>query len=120
MNSPKDVLSLVKRNIKAKQIFPKEGLVLIPFAPIILHNAPHPATSKLFIDFVRSARGSRAITDAGALLFYGRPGVKSKHPDLLPSTEDVKVIKFDWYTEGSVAALKKFREKVRAVGIGSK
>jgi iron(III) transport system substrate-binding protein len=120
LNSPKDELSLVKRNIKAKQVFPKEGLVLIPFAPVILTNAPHPATAKLFIDFVRSAYGAQKVMDAGSLLFFGRPGVKSKYPDILPTMEEVKVIKFNWDTEASVAAIKKFREKVRAAGIGKK
>lgn len=120
LNSPKDQLSLVQRNIKTKQVFPKEGLVLIPFAPIILNSAPHPATAKLFIDFVRSAYGAQKVMDAGSLLFFGRPGVKSKYPDILPTMEEVKVIKFDWDTEGSVAAVKKFREKARAAGIGQK
>lgn len=120
LNSPKDQLSLVQRNIKTKQVFPKEGVVLIPFAPIILESAPHPAAAKLFIDFVRSAYGAQKVMDAGALLFFGRPGVKSKYPDILPTMEDVKVIKFDWDTEGSIAAVKKFREKVRAAGIGRK
>jgi ABC-type Fe3+ transport system substrate-binding protein len=120
LNSPKDALSLQQRNIKTKQIFPKEGLVLIPFAPIILTSAPHPNTAQLFIDFTRSAYGAQKIMDAGSLLFFGRPGVKPKHPDILPASENVKAIPFDWNTEGTNAAIKTFREKVRAAGIGSK
>jgi iron(III) transport system substrate-binding protein len=120
LNSPKDALSLVERNLKAKQVFPKEGVVLIPFAPIILKSAPHPNTAQLFIDFVRSAHGTQAMMNAGSLLFFGRPGVKSKYPELLPASEEVKAIPLDWETEGSNEAMKKFRDKVRAVGIGSK
>jgi hypothetical protein len=60
------------------------------------------------------------MMNAGSLLFFGRPGVKSKYPDLLPAAEDVKAIPFDWDKEGTNDAIKKFRERVRAVGIGSK
>jgi iron(III) transport system substrate-binding protein len=118
-NSPKDALSLQRRNLPTKQVFPKEGVVLIPFAPIIPKSAPHPATAKLFIDFVRSAHGTQAAMNAGSLLFFGRPGVKPKYPDILPKAEEVKAIPFNWDTEASNAAVKKFRERVRAVGIGS-
>jgi iron(III) transport system substrate-binding protein len=120
LNSPKDALSLQERNLKTKQLFPKEGVVLIPFAPIILKSAPHPNTAQLFIDFVRSAHGTQTMMNAGSLLFFGRPGVKSKYPDVLPPGEQVNAIPFDWETEGSNDAIKKFRERVRAVGIGSK
>ncbi|MBX6424807.1 MAG: extracellular solute-binding protein [Variibacter sp.] len=120
LNSPKDALSLQQRNIPTKQVFPKEGVVLIPFAPIILSSAPHPNTAKLFIDFVRSAYGAQTVMNSGSLLFFGRPGVKSKYPDILPVMEEVKAIPFDWETEGSTAAVKAFREKLRAAGIGAK
>lgn len=120
LNSPKDALSLQERNLKTKQSFPKEGIVLIPFAPIIMKSAPHPKTAQLFIDFVRSAHGTQTMMNAGSLLFFGRPGVKSKYPDILPPSEEVKAIPFDWETEGTNEAIKKFRDKVRSVGIGSK
>jgi hypothetical protein len=57
--------------------------------------------------------------NAGSLLFFGRPGVKPKYPEILPRAEDVKAIPFDWDTEATNDAVKKFRERVRAVGIGS-
>lgn len=119
-NSPKDALSLAERKLGTKQLFPKEGVVLIPFAPIILKSAPHPNTAQLFIDFVRSAHGTQTAMNAGSLLFFGRPGVKPKYPEILPPSEEVTAIPFNWDTEGSNDAIKKFREKVRAVGIGSK
>jgi iron(III) transport system substrate-binding protein len=120
LNSPKDALSLQERNLKTRQVFPKEGVVLIPFAPIILKSAPHPNTAQLFIDFVRSAHGTQTMMNAGSLLFFGRPGVKSKYPDILPAAEQVKAIPFDWDTEATNDAVKKFRDRVRSVGIGSK
>ena len=104
--------------MKIKLAFPKEGVLLFPFAPIIFQSAPHPNAAKLFIDFVRSEKGAKAVLDAGGLLFFGRPGVKSSHPDLLPAWEDVKVIPFDWDTEGSTAAVKKVRDLARDAGIG--
>lgn len=119
-NSPKDALSLAKRNLPTRQFFPKEGVVLIPFAPIILSSAAHPGAAKLFIDFVRSAHGTQTLMDAGSLLFFGRPGVQSRHPDILPASEAVKAIPFDWDTEATTAAVAKFRDKVRAAGIGRK
>jgi iron(III) transport system substrate-binding protein len=120
LNSPKDALSLAERKLPTKQVFPKEGIVLIPFPAIIMASAPHPATSKLFIDFVRSAHGTQTMMNAGALLFFGRPGVKPKYPDILPAAEDVKAISFDWDKEGTNAAIKAFRAKAAAAGIGSK
>lgn len=118
LNSPKDALSLQERNLATKQVFPKEGIVLIPFAPIILKSAPHPNTAQLFIDFVRSPHGTQTMMNAGSLLFFGRPGVKSKYPDLLPPAEEVNAVPFNWDTEATNDAIKKFRDKVRAVGIG--
>jgi ABC-type Fe3+ transport system substrate-binding protein len=120
LNSPKDALSLKERKIAAKALFPKEGIVLMPFAPIILKQSPHPNVSQLFIDFVRSAEGAQAMMNSGTLLFHGRPGVKSSDPELLPPAEDVKAIPIDWDTEATNDAIKKFRDKVRAAGIGTK
>jgi ABC-type Fe3+ transport system substrate-binding protein len=120
LNSPKDALSLAKRKLPTKQVFPKEGVVLIPFPAIIMTSAPHPATSKLFIDFVRSAHGTQTMMDAGALLFFGRPGVKPKYPDILPRSEDVKAISFNWDTEATNDKVKAFRAKASSYGIGSK
>lgn len=120
-STPADALTLLERKIEVKQVLPREGVVLIPFTPIILSNAPHPSAAKLFIDFVRSPHGTQVgMADTGALLFFGRPGVKPKYPDLLPPTEEVRVIPFDWGTEGADEAIKRFREKALAAGIGTK
>jgi iron(III) transport system substrate-binding protein len=119
-NSPKDALSLKSRNLPVNQVFPKEGVVLIPFAPIIPASAPHPNTAKLFIDFVRSAHGTQTMMNAGALLFFGRPGVKPKYPEILPRSEDVKAIAFNWDTDATNDKIKAFRARARSYGIGSK
>lgn len=119
-NSPKDAFSLAKRKLPTKQVFPKEGVVLIPFPAIIMNSAPHPATAKLFIDFVRSAHGTQTLMDSGALLFFGRPGVKPKDPEILPAAENVKAIPFNWDTDATNAKIKAFRAKAESYGIGSK
>lgn len=119
LGTPADALSLIERGVAVKQAFPSEGVVLIPFTPIILKDAPHPNAARLFIDFVRSRHGAQSIaTQAGALLFFGRPGIELKHPELMPAAEDVKVIPFDWNREGSDEAIGRFRDKARAAGIG--
>jgi iron(III) transport system substrate-binding protein len=119
-NSPKDHLSLKSRNLPVNQVFPKEGVVLIPFAPIIPASAPHPATAKLFVDFVRSAHGTQTMMDAGSLLFFGRPGVKPKYPDILPRSEEVKAIPFNWDTDATNDKIKAFRARAASYGIGKK
>ncbi|MBX6425646.1 MAG: extracellular solute-binding protein [Variibacter sp.] len=117
-NYAKDATILLKRNIKVRLIYPQEGVVLLPFAPAILKSAPHPATARLFIDFVRSARGAQTVMDAGSLLFFGRPGVKSPDPELLPPWENLNLIPFDWETDGSPASIKRIREVFREAGLG--
>ena len=68
--------------------------------------------AKLFIDFVRSARGAQTMMDAGVLMLYGRPGVTSRYPELLPPWEQVKVMAYDWSTarETQDAAIELFRD----------
>ena len=117
--TPADTLSLLQRGLKVEQVFPKEGVVLIPFTPIILTSAPHPHAARLFIDFVRSPYGTQvAVAEKGeALIFFGRPGVTSKYPHLLPASEDVSAIPFDWNRDATNEAIEKFREKARLAGI---
>lgn len=117
--TPADTLALLERGIKVEQVFPKEGVVLIPFTPIILKRAPHSSAAQLFIDFVRSPHGTQAAmaTLGEALIFFGRPGVTSKYPHLLPASEDVNAIPFDWDTEATNEAIEAFRVKARSAGI---
>ncbi|UFX42757.1 extracellular solute-binding protein [Bradyrhizobium sp. 41S5] len=117
--TPADTLALLERGIKVQQIFPKEGVVLIPFTPIILNRAPHSSAARLFIDFVRSPHGTQMAmaTKGEALIFFGRPGVTSTYPHLLPASEDVVAIPFDWDAEATNEAIETFREKARRAGI---
>jgi hypothetical protein len=89
----------------------------MPWAPIILSDAPHPAASKLLIDFLRSEHGACTVRDAGAYVMFGRPGIKSRMPEFLPPLETINVIDFDWDYYGSPEAIKKTRETARRVGL---
>jgi iron(III) transport system substrate-binding protein len=109
---------LLQDKVDVKLVYPKEGTVLLPFAPVILQKAPHPNLAKLFIDYVRSAKGAQAVNDAGALLFMGRPGIKSSNPELVPSWEDIDVIKMDWDVDGTREAIEKVRADFKDAGLG--
>ncbi len=93
--------SLLEGNVDVKLIYPEEGALLLPFSPAILEEAPHPATAKLFIDYLRSARGAQTLMDAGALMLFGRQGLKSPNPDILPGLENINVADFDWDVDGA-------------------
>jgi iron(III) transport system substrate-binding protein len=113
----KDAATLKADNVPVKLAYPKEGIVLLPYAPVILTKAPHPNVAKLFIDFVRSAKGAQAVMDSGTVMFFGRPGVKAPDAEIIPGWENVKLIPIDWNTEVSGDAIKALREKVKAAGI---
>jgi ABC-type Fe3+ transport system substrate-binding protein len=109
---------LKDQKIEVRLVFPKEGLLLMPDTPVILKRAAHPAVARLFIDFVRSEKGVKAVKASGAELFFGRPGIKSSDPELFPSWEDVKVIPMDWDVDGSENQVKHIRQIVKAAGVG--
>lgn len=110
---------VLEAGVPVKMVYPKEGVVLMPWTPIILSDPPHPAVARLFIDFLRSERGALTVRDSGATVMFGRPGIPSKKPDLLPPLESIKVLDFNWDYEGSPEAIKKIREVVRRTGLSS-
>jgi ABC-type Fe3+ transport system substrate-binding protein len=91
----KNAAIIQKGGTPATLIYPKEGVVMVPYSSIILADGKHHNAAKLFIDYVYSERGANRIADSGAYLFYGRPGIKSRIPDLLPQWESLKVIPLD-------------------------
>jgi len=106
----RDRLMLRQKHIDIRSPMPKEGVLIIPFPPVILKSALNPAAAKLFIDYITSIRGAQMIQDAGAMLFVGRPGVRSPAPDILPAWENVKVIPFNWVKDGSRANVERYRD----------
>lgn len=46
-------------------VFPEDGTVVLPRGIGIAADAPHPATSHLFVDFLLSEEGQRAVAEGG-------------------------------------------------------
>lgn len=113
----KDAVKLKATHVPVKLVYPKEGVVLLPFAPVIMHSAPHPDVAKLFIDFLRSAKGAQDVMDSGSAMLFGRPGVKSPDPEILPGWENIKVIPMNWNKDATVAAIKKIRRVSKEAGL---
>ncbi len=111
---------LEESGTKVGWVFPKEGLVLFPFALSIFADAPHPNTAKLFVDYVRSSPGGDRMAAARTGLISCRPGVRFPEKDkkyTIP-LEEVKVIPMDWNKEVSIEAVKAFGEWAKKVGVG--
>ena len=106
-----------KSGATVELVYPKEGVVLMPFIPVILAEAPHPNVAKLFIDYVRSAAGANTMVDSGAYLFLGRPGVKSPNPDLHPPWEKIKQIPMNWDVDGSEGAIRDIQKMCIDIGL---
>ncbi len=117
---PKQAQRFAESGIEVRSVWPKEGVVLAPYSPIIFATAPHPNTAKLFIDYVRSSPGTNRMAESGAGLLYGRPGVKypEKEKKFLPSSENIKAITVDWEKDTSTENLKAAREWAKKVGVG--
>jgi iron(III) transport system substrate-binding protein len=113
----KDAVTLKASHVPVKLVYPKEGVVLLPFAPVILRRAPHPNAAKLFIDFVRSANGAQTVMDSGSAMLFGRPGVKSPDPEVLPAWEKIKVIPMKWDADATAAAIKAIRRTASEAGL---
>jgi iron(III) transport system substrate-binding protein len=113
----RETYGLKKRGVPVKLTYPKEGVVMQPFAAVILQSAPHPNAAKLFIDFVRSADGAQAVQDAGSLMFFGRPGVKSPDPEILPGWEDITVVPMNWDEDAGPEDIEAVRKLFRDAGM---
>jgi iron(III) transport system substrate-binding protein len=55
-------------------VYPEEGTVVLPRGIGIADGAPHPATAKLFLDFILSEEGQRAVAEGGLSSF--REGIE--------------------------------------------
>jgi iron(III) transport system substrate-binding protein len=113
----RETYSLKERGVPVKLTYPKEGVVLQPFGAVIMASAPHPNAAKLFIDFVRSAAGAQAVQDAGTLMFFGRPGVKSPDPEILPGWEEIKVVPMNWDEDANEDDIEAVRNLFREAGM---
>ena len=115
--SPKNTLVLQTAGLNVKLLYPKEGVVLLPFAPIIMASAQHPNVAKLFIDYVRSVPGTNRISESYAGLIMGRPGVKTPNKELLPPAEEINLIPMDWNKETTQKTVKDFQKWIIDIGL---
>jgi ABC-type Fe3+ transport system substrate-binding protein len=111
--------SLEAAGVDVGWLWPKEGQVMVPFALAIFANPAHPNTAKLFVDYVRSARGADTMAGTGAMLVYARPGVKipEKEKKYWP-TGEMTVIPFDYTKELTTEAVKAYNTWAKNIGLG--
>jgi len=76
-------------------LVPSEGVVLIPQSLFILQGAPHPASSKLWLDFILSDEGQQIIVEREAMI-SGRDGFKSPLPKYAPSIGNLNAVAMNW------------------------
>jgi iron(III) transport system substrate-binding protein len=106
-----------KEGASVELVYPREGVVLLPFSPVILAEAPHLNVAKLFIDYVRSSAGANTVVDSGSYLFFGRPGVKTLVPDLLPPWEKLNLIAMNWDVDGSEESIQDIQKMCVDIGL---
>lgn len=88
-------------------VLPKEGVPFTSLSIGIVKNAPHPATAKLFIDWILSEEGAKQITGVSAdpVTMTNGPA-----PALTPKPEELNVwVPDDW--EKYIAEQPAWREK---------
>ena len=112
----KNAETVKKGGVTVKLLYPKEGVVLLPFAPVILASGPHPNAAKLFIDYVRSVPGTNRMAASGVSLFFGRPGVKIPPNEFLPPVEKIKAIPMNWDKEATPEAIKEISAWSQKIG----
>jgi len=110
---------LEETGVKARWLWPKEGQVMFPFTLAIFASAAHPNTAKLFVDYVRSARGGGTMAETGVMIVYARPGVRipEKERKYWP-TGEMTVIPFDYNKELTTEAVRAFNTWAKKIGIG--
>ena len=99
-------------------VYPEDGTVVLPRGIGIAADAPHPATAKLFLDFVLSEEGQRAVAEGGLSSYRegverpractptrssSRKSVRTRSSS--PSTRKVSDAEVDAFTESGTASL---------------
>ncbi|GAA3776709.1 extracellular solute-binding protein [Streptomyces phyllanthi] len=81
-----------------KIVFPEDGTVVLPRGIGVAAKAPHPATSKLFMDFVLSEEGQRAVAEGGLASY--REGVEGEglhtYQEVVDKVGEDKIIDVDY------------------------
>ncbi|MBC2905342.1 ABC transporter substrate-binding protein [Streptomyces cupreus] len=81
-----------------KIVFPEDGTVVLPRGIGVAAEAPHPATSKLFLDFALSEEGQRAVAEGGLASY--REGVEGEglhtYQEVVDEVGEDKIILVDY------------------------
>jgi iron(III) transport system substrate-binding protein len=90
-------------------VYPEDGTTVLPRGIGIASDAPHPATAKLFLDFVLSDEGQRAVAEGGLSSY--REGIEGPglhtYQELVDEVGEDKVI-FAEYEKVSDAEVDEF------------
>ncbi|MFI2228676.1 ABC transporter substrate-binding protein [Nocardia testacea] len=104
-----------------KTVFPEDGTPLLRRGMSILQGAPHPATAKLFTDFVLSAEGQAAVAEGGLTAY--RPGVQraadgvATYSDVIAEVGEQNTILIP-YTKASDEEVRQFADRWSALQAG--
>jgi iron(III) transport system substrate-binding protein len=112
----KNAMTAKKTGADIRLSYPKEGVTLLPFAPVIMKGGEHQAAAKLFIDYIRSAPGADRLAASGAALLFGRPGVKMPPNPYLPPAETIKAIPMNWDKEDTPGSVNAFHDFLKGIG----
>jgi iron(III) transport system substrate-binding protein len=90
-------------------VYPEDGTTVLPRGIGVASDAPHPATAKLFLDFVLSEEGQRAVAEGGLSSY--REGIEGPglhtYQELVKEVGEDKVI-FAEYAKVSDAEVDEF------------
>lgn len=90
-------------------VYPEDGTTVLPRGIGVASDAPHPATAKLFLDFVLSEEGQRAVAEGGLSSY--REGIEGPglhtYQELVDEVGEDKVI-FAEYEKVSDAEVDEF------------
>ncbi|MEN9707593.1 MAG: hypothetical protein RIQ68_1, partial [Pseudomonadota bacterium] len=95
MGMPTRAYQLNQKGANLKYVLPKEGVTLLPQNFFIMANAAHPASSKLWFDFILSEKGQKIIVEKEAMI-SGRNGFTSPIPDYAPAINKLHLVHIDW------------------------
>jgi iron(III) transport system substrate-binding protein len=76
-------------------VLPEDGTLLLGRGAGIMNNAPHPNTARLFVDFMLSEEGQRAVAEGGLTAYRdgieGTPGLRT-YQDLVNEVGEDSIV----------------------------
>lgn len=75
----RNAIDAIRKGAPLKVLKPEEGVGYTPISVSLVKGAPHPNAAKLFIDWILSEEGQKAVAEAGDT--PSRVGVSAKFPE---------------------------------------